>query len=110
MSAPRFELDEQGLADYLKHDPALRSQLERMAAAGEAHAKSIAPVGDPRTDPHSGAYRDSIVGAVRVGRSRMAARIAAYDPKASWIEFGAANTRKQRVLGQALERAAHEIA
>jgi hypothetical protein len=97
-----FELDHGGIREYLRGDPNLRGAIEREVLVGQEYARSIAPV-------HTGRYRDSIQGTVVVGRSRMIGRVGAQDQKAWWIEFGAKNNPKERVLGRALDRIAADL-
>lgn len=69
----------------LNKDPEVKQEKLRVAEEGAEYWKSIAPVGDPKTDPHSGQYKDSIKviegkhGGVAVG---------AMAPNAWFVEYG----------------------
>ncbi|MFC0546930.1 hypothetical protein [Kutzneria chonburiensis] len=104
-----FKPDSAGLREYLKTNPELRAVLERVARTGLAYARSIAPVGDPATDPDSGAYRDSLYAEIHVSPSRMSVRVGSTDYKRYWVENGAAHMPKLRVLGRTLDHMAKDI-
>jgi hypothetical protein len=104
--AVQWQPDPQGMSEYLRTNPELRNALAGMARQAAEFARSIAPVGDPATDPHSGAYRDSINAEVHDGPSRMVGRCSAADQKAHWIEYGAAHMPKMAVLRRALDHVA----
>lgn len=103
MAKVRFVPNRVGLRQFLRN-PVLAQALKAKAEEALKYAQSIAPVGDPTTDPHSGAYRDSLAVELHHSPTRVSARIVATDQKAHWIEFGAAHTTKQRVLGRSLDR------
>lgn len=44
----------------LNADPEVRAEKIRVAHQAAEYWKGIAPVGDPKTDPHSGGYKESI--------------------------------------------------
>lgn len=44
----------------LNKDPDVKAEKMKVAQEGEEIWRSIAPVGDPAKDPHSGQYKDSI--------------------------------------------------
>lgn len=79
------ELDTATVGDALKDNDAdiIAAKLELAEAAAE-YWRSIAPVGDPAVDPHSGAYRDSI----HVEQDGDKVYVVASDNKAHWIEWG----------------------
>jgi hypothetical protein len=43
----------------LMNSPEMVEVMRQIAEKGKAFAESIAPVGDPRTDPHAGEYKAS---------------------------------------------------
>ncbi len=75
-------------------DPDLDAKVNEMIAKGDkpieaaekiaAAARANAPVGNPATDPNSGAYRDGIV----AKKTPHGAVVIASDNKSSWVEFG----------------------
>lgn len=75
------------LATKLDSDAAIIAAKLELAELAAEYWKSIAPVGDPAVDPHSGAYRDSI----HVEQNGDQVYVVASDPKAHWIEFGTEN-------------------
>lgn len=95
VSGTQWVENRSGIDAYLEFDPELYAVLEAAAQPAVAFARSIAPV-------LTGAYRNSI----RVERDEdgVGLRLFSDDPKAFWIEYGAAHTRRQRVLGQAVDR------
>jgi hypothetical protein len=107
--AVEFIPDKSGLGAFLRTSSDLRAELNRIGRIGLDYARSIAPVGDPATDPDSGAYRDSLWAEVQVGPSRMVLRVGSTDYKRYWIEHGAKHMPKHRVLGRTLERMAAEL-
>lgn len=72
------------LANDLDSDPAIIAAKLELAEEAAEYWRSIAPVGDPAVDPHSGAYRDSI----HVEQKGDKVYVVASDPKAHWIEYG----------------------
>lgn len=84
-----------GTRAFLEADPQLYATLTAAAQRGVAYARSIAPV-------DTGAYRDSI--RVEPAENDIGLVFFSDDRKAHWIEFGAAHTRRYRVLGQAIDR------
>lgn len=44
----------------VNQDPEVREELAALTEQGAEYWKSIAPVGDPKKDPHSGQYKESI--------------------------------------------------
>ena len=83
-----------GINEYLRKDPELYAALFASARPAVDYAQGIAPV-------LTGEYRDSI----RVERDEegIGLRFFSDDNKAHWIEYGAAHTKRQRVLGRAIE-------
>lgn len=68
----------------IKVDDELLADMLALAEDAAEYARSIAPVGDPNEDPHSGAYRDNIV----VEQKGNNVYVAFNDPKSHWIEYG----------------------
>lgn len=102
-------LDYEMAGIWLRTSPELRSFLEGLGRKGVGFAQSIAPVGNPARDKHSGAYRDSINYEIHQGKSRMSLRIGARDQKAHWIEFGSKKMAKFGVLRKTLDFLAGEL-
>jgi F420-0:gamma-glutamyl ligase-like protein len=69
------------------NDPEINDAKIDLANRAAAYWKAIAPVGDPRTDPHSGAYRDSIH--VEIGTDDVV-RVVADTDYTYYIEYGSA--------------------
>jgi hypothetical protein len=101
------------VADSFKPNIASLRQIRRLAVveetckavaeAGAEYARSIAPVGDPTTDPTSGDYKKNIE-ARRVERDGYFIwQIVAADFKSTWIEYGSVHNEKYRVLGKTAE-------
>lgn len=105
----RFELNPEGIREYLRSDPVLAAALYEKGQNVVEYAKSIAPVGDPKRNrnrkEHPGTYRDSIQGEFHMSPTRMTYRILSRDPKAYWIEYGSKNNPKMAVLRRALDHA-----
>lgn len=84
-----IEMDADDIDREMATNPEVLSEITALANAAEAYWKSIAPVGDPATDPDSGSYKDSIKTKIMRGRNGLPfARIEASDYKAHWIEYG----------------------
>jgi hypothetical protein len=83
-----------GINEYLRKDAQLYGALFASAYPAVDYAKGIAPV-------LTGAYRDSI--RVEWDEEGIGLRFFSDDNKAHWIEYGAAHTQRQRVLGRAIE-------
>jgi len=54
----RYTASYPGLRELMK-GPEMQAVVREVAEKGKAFAESIAPVGDPRTDPHAGEYKAS---------------------------------------------------
>lgn len=54
----RYRANYQGTGE-LMNGPEMQAVMRQAAEKGKAYAESIAPVGDPREDPHPGRYRES---------------------------------------------------
>lgn len=54
----RYKKSYSGIGE-LMNGPEMQEVLRQAAEKGKAYAESIAPVGDPRTDPHPGEYKAS---------------------------------------------------
>jgi hypothetical protein len=67
----------------LNDDPEVKAEKVRVANEAAEFWKSIAPVGDPAKDPHSGQYRDSII--VHEGKG---VAVMATAPNAWFVEYG----------------------
>ena len=75
-------------------DPDLDEKVNKMIAEGgaplevaekiAAAARANGPVGNPATDPHSGAY----VAGISAKKTPHGAVVIAADNKSSWVEFG----------------------
>ena len=94
VSGMRWIENSMGIAEYLKRDPQLYGALFASAYPAVEYAKGIAPVA-------TGAYRDSI--RVEWDEEGIGLRFFSDDNKAHWIEYGAAHTKRQRILGRAVD-------
>ena len=95
--------DAAGIAAYERRDPALYAELMRLAQRGVNYARAAAPVGSPvEGDEHAGAYRDSI--AAKRDPDGIGVVFYSDDPKAHWIEYGAAHMTRQQILTRATEQ------
>jgi hypothetical protein len=74
--------------------PAVTASTDEVAEAIAERARSLAPV-------ESGAYSAGIV--AQKSSPKGVARVAATDPKSSWIEFGNAHQPAQFVMRSAVE-------
>lgn len=101
-------MDFEGMGEVLRTSPELADALYKVADRGAEHARSIAPVGKPNEDKHSGRYIEMLHvtdGTSDVG-DRQAARIVAGAPESAAVEWGNENIRARHVLlntKQALE-------
>lgn len=83
-----------GIQEYLENDDGLYRALWISAQPAVDYAQSIAPV-------LTGAYQRSI--RVEKDQYGIGLRFFTDDPKGHWIEYGAAHTKRQRVLGRAID-------
>lgn len=60
--------DNAGQSEWLRSSAELRAVLQSKVDRAKGFAETIAPVGDPASDPHPGEYRDSFTSGVRVGK------------------------------------------
>jgi len=72
----------------LNKDPEVRKEKLKVAEEAAEFWRSIAPVGDPKKDPHSGQYKDSIK--VIEGK-RGGIAVGAMAPNAWFVEYGTNN-------------------
>lgn len=90
MAEVRFNLDKGGIARLLKSN-GMRRGMEHRAERMAAHARQIAPVGDPADDPHPGEYRDNItVSSTNAGgtkKDRAAATVTAGANHSRTVEY-----------------------
>ena len=104
--ATDFTLDYAGVGELLRSvdmEAHMRSRAERALAFAEA----IAPVGNPKNDPHAGRYAASF----RVESSRhggmkgdRASSVLVNDsPEAYMVEYGNRNVPKHRVLAKSID-------
>ncbi|HEX4018182.1 MAG TPA: HK97 gp10 family phage protein [Frankiaceae bacterium] len=74
----------------LMRGPEMQRLMREIAEKGMEYARGISPVGDPRTDPHPGEYRDSFSVTVRanggVHNDRAEAMIVNSSPHAVLVE------------------------
>lgn len=72
-----------------------------------AHARAIAPVGDPASDPHPGLYRDSFETSVSVERTlsgrRAVGRLRNNATYAAAVEYGNGKVKAHHVLGRSID-------
>lgn len=100
----------QGIGRMLQQ-PGIRKALEDKANEMRPVAVGISPVGDPRTDPHSGEYRDSwtvVTGDKRVkfhgvSRPRPYARLLNTSTHAVDVEYGTIRVPRHAVLRKTLD-------
>jgi len=95
ISDARWVENNAGLKEYLNRDPDLYRALFASVKPAVEYSRSIAPV-------LTGEYRDSI----RAEKAEHPPGLLFFsdDNKAHWIEYGAKNTKRQRVLGQGVDR------
>jgi hypothetical protein len=98
----RSDLNE-AIQKLVAEGPGPMTVAERIAA----QARATAPVGDPASDPHSGAYRAGIIAA----RTKNGAAVIAQDEKSSWVEFGVPshNQEAQFILRRAVDALGYEF-
>jgi hypothetical protein len=100
----KYTPDHTGIAAMLL-GPELAAVCARGARLGERWAKANAPVGDPRTDPHAGEFRDSIhvlEDAKSFKGDRVAALLIADSDDAATVEFDNARSDAHRTLTNAI--------
>jgi len=89
----------EGVRAMLSSEMIGKMLLER-AEQIAVRARSLAPVGDPDTDPHSGRYKNSFK--VRLSfdasRKRMQAVVYNDSPEAIFVEKGTVNQDPQHIL------------
>jgi hypothetical protein len=101
-----FSLDYEGVGELLR-SVEMESEMRRRAEHGMAFAEAIAPVGNPRSDPHSGRYAASfrVTSSRRGGfkHDRASAVIENDSPEAYMVEYGNRNVEKHRILAKSID-------
>jgi hypothetical protein len=99
-------LDYRGIGEMLRSvdmEAHMRSRAEKAMAFAEA----IAPVGNPKNDPHSGRYAASFhVESSRHGGmkgDRASAVLVNDSPEAYMVEYGNRNVEKHRILAKSID-------
>lgn len=92
----------------LLRGPEVRAELVAKAERVKSAAESIAPVGDPKWDPHPGLYKASFgvddgVMANIEGHEVGFARVTNHAPHATAVEYGNGLTPPHHTLGKALD-------
>lgn len=94
----------------LNEDPEVIAAREKLADEAAEHWRSIAPVGDPAKDPHSGMYKEGIT--VHKGKGTA---VMATAPNSWFVEYGtngihefACRARTEAVFKKRAERMAEE--
>jgi hypothetical protein len=77
--------------------------MKEIADERAEFARSIAPVGDPATDPHPGQFRDSIESDAGIEDGIAVGRILTTDPVGLYIELGTSDTPPHPTLQRAIE-------
>jgi hypothetical protein len=93
-----FGLTQSELDEELASDEVLKGRIE-LANEVRDYWKSVSPVGDPETDPHSGQYRDSI----EVEVNGQDVKVVAQEDKAHLIEWGSAHNAEYAPRAKAYE-------
>lgn len=97
----KFRASYSGIGQMIR-SPGVEKEMGRRARLVKARAEATAQVGDPRTDPHSGRYRDSF--RVETGRNggwkkdRAYGRVINDAPEAFYIEYGTSKVDAQHTL------------
>ena len=97
----RFNASYKGIGELLR-SPAMEKDMRRRAEAIKRRAEETAPVGDARTDPHAGRYRDSFK--VESGRDggikndRAYGRVVNDAPEAFYVEYGTSKQEARHIL------------
>lgn len=105
--AGAFNADFEGIGEMLRSDFIEAEMKRRVDELGLPYAESEAPIGDPRTDPHSSRYHDSFV--TSSGRDggyehdRAYGRLENISEEALWVEVGSKNNEAHHVLGRAMD-------
>lgn len=104
-----YRLDHAAFRGLVLNAPWMVDEMRRHAEAVKTAAESLAPVGDPASDPHAGRYRDSFrvesgtAGGVHGDRAY--ATVSNDSPEAVYVEFGTERQAAQHVLTRALDAA-----
>jgi hypothetical protein len=97
----KFRASYSGIGQMLKSAEMEAAMLQR-AEQIKARAEATAPVGDPRTDPHAGRYRDSFkVESGREGgrnKDRAYGRVENDSPEAFYVEYGTSKIEARHTL------------
>jgi hypothetical protein len=87
----QFEASYEGIGAMIRSDFMLAAMMVRGAAVMEV-AIATAPVGEPKTDPHSGRYKESFElhgeNSGGYNHDRAEAMVVNTAPEAIWVEYG----------------------
>lgn len=104
----KFYPSYEGIGALLR-SPMMEKEMARRAALIKDRAEATAPVGDPRTDPHPGRYRDSfrVESGTEGGfkKDRAYGRVLNDSPEAFYIEFGTSKIEARHTLLNAAQAA-----
>jgi hypothetical protein len=104
----KFYASYPGIGELLR-SPGMEKEMARRAGKIKDRAEVSAPVGDPRTDPHPGRYRDSFrVTSGRGGgfrKDRAYGRVTNDSPEAFYVEYGTSKVDAHHTLLNAAQAA-----
>jgi hypothetical protein len=97
----KFNASYSGIGELLR-SPQMEAAMRARAEAIKTKAEATAPVGDPKSDPHPGRYRDSFkVESGRDGgrkRDRAYGRVLNDSPEAFYVEYGSSKIDARHTL------------
>ena len=104
----KFRASYEGIGELIR-SAAMEKEMRRRAEAIKQRAEETAPVGDPKTDPHPGRYKDSFKvesgqdGGVK--KDRAYGRVVNDAPEAFYVEYGTSKIEARHTLLNAAQAA-----
>lgn len=106
--AAKFRASYVGIGELIR-SAAMEQGMRELADRIKTKAEADAPVGDPRSDPHAGRYRDSFkVSSGREGgrkKDRAYGRTENDAPEAFYVEYGTSKVAAHHTLLNAAQHA-----